>query len=103
QVADIQSSIKVKNYKCFGDDPQGFEVIKPINIIVGRNNSGKSALIDLIQQACGAKLQFRAEDSPASKRAAAVFTATVDTERAQAVFRLGTSGGPIPGDHWEAA
>lgn len=42
-------SIKVRNYKCFGVDPQGFEKIYPINIIIGKNNTGKSSLIDLIE------------------------------------------------------
>lgn len=44
-------SLKFKNYKCFGDEFQGFESILPINIIVGRNNSGKSSLLDLIKYA----------------------------------------------------
>jgi AAA15 family ATPase/GTPase len=45
----LKISIKAKNYKCFGDDQQGFEIIKPINLIIGRNNSGKSALLDLVK------------------------------------------------------
>ncbi len=45
----INYKIKIKNYKCFGEDVQGFDCICPINIIIGRNNSGKSSLIDLIQ------------------------------------------------------
>ncbi len=44
-------SIKFKNYKCFGEELQGFESILPINIIIGRNNSGKSSLLDLIKYA----------------------------------------------------
>ncbi len=45
----IDQSIKIKNYKCFvGDKPQGFEKIYPINIITGKNNSGKSSLVDMI-------------------------------------------------------
>jgi predicted ATPase len=42
-------SIKAKNLKCFGDEPQGFEAIKPFNVIIGRNNTGKTTLLDLVE------------------------------------------------------
>lgn len=42
-------SVKARNLKCFGVDEQGFEQIKSINLIIGRNNSGKSTLLDLIE------------------------------------------------------
>jgi predicted ATP-dependent endonuclease of OLD family len=41
-------SIKAANLKCFGDTPQGFEVIKSMNVIIGRNNTGKTTLLDTI-------------------------------------------------------
>lgn len=44
----IERSVKIRNYKCFKNEEQGFEKILPINIIIGKNNSGKSSLIDLI-------------------------------------------------------
>ena len=40
--------IKISNYKCF-DNPIGFDEIKPINVIIGKNNIGKSSLIDMIE------------------------------------------------------
>jgi AAA15 family ATPase/GTPase len=45
----ITDSIKIKNYKCFDSEGAGFEKIMPLNIIIGKNNSGKSSLIDLIR------------------------------------------------------
>ena len=41
-------SVKIRNYKCFGAEPYGYEKILPINLIIGRNNSGKSTLLDLV-------------------------------------------------------
>ena len=46
----IDISIKAKNYKCF-DDETGFEIIRRVNLIIGKNNVGKSALLDLVDAA----------------------------------------------------
>jgi hypothetical protein len=42
-------SIKASNLKCFGQTPQGFDVIRPVNIIIGRNNTGKTTLLDMLE------------------------------------------------------
>ncbi len=44
-------SLKTQHFKCFAAGATGFERIKPLNIIIGRNNSGKSTLLDLVDQA----------------------------------------------------
>lgn len=46
----MYTSIKVKNYKCFvkENDYQGFDIIRPINVIIGKNNSGKSKLLEAL-------------------------------------------------------
>ncbi len=54
----IDVSIKVRNYKCFGDEPGGFDRIAPINVIIGRNNSGKSALVDVLELCATKKSSF---------------------------------------------
>lgn len=50
-----ETALKIKDYKCFGDSFVGFEQIKPVNLLIGRNNSGKSSLIDLVEYACKPK------------------------------------------------
>ncbi len=45
-------SIKISGYQCFRDEPQGFEQVRTMNIIIGRNNSGKSSLLDMVGFAC---------------------------------------------------
>ena len=44
--------VAISNYKCFGPNPQGMFGIYPVNLLVGRNNSGKSTIIDLIGAFC---------------------------------------------------
>jgi recombinational DNA repair ATPase RecF len=43
------TSVKITNYKCFTGEAQGFEGLAKVNLIIGRNNSGKSSLLDLLQ------------------------------------------------------
>ena len=40
--------IKAANLKCFGNEQQGFDAIRPLNLIIGRNNTGKTALLDAV-------------------------------------------------------
>ena len=46
-------SIYFKGHSCFKKAWAGFDTIKPINVIIGRNNSGKSHLLDLVESLCG--------------------------------------------------
>lgn len=47
----MYTSIKIRDYKCFvkENDYQGFDEIKPINVIIGKNNSGKSKLLEALE------------------------------------------------------
>lgn len=43
-------SFKVKDYKCFASDEyQGFDQIRHINVLIGKNNSGKSKLLEALE------------------------------------------------------
>jgi putative ATP-dependent endonuclease of the OLD family len=46
-----ETSLKVRKYKSFGETLSGFDKILPVNLMVGRNNTGKSALLDIIDYA----------------------------------------------------
>lgn len=45
----IADSVKFRGYRCFQDEFSGFDEIKPINVIIGRNNTGKSHLLKLAE------------------------------------------------------
>lgn len=49
-------SIEFKGHRCFKKDWVRFDTIKPLNVIVGRNNSGKSQMLDLVEALCDIKL-----------------------------------------------
>ena len=52
-------SIHFKGHRCFKDEWAGFDAVKPLNVVIGRNNSGTSNLLDLIEAVCTNKLQGR--------------------------------------------
>ena len=50
--ARLISAFKFRGHSCFKNDWAGFDEVKPINVIIGRNNTGKSQLLDLVKSAC---------------------------------------------------
>lgn len=93
----IDSSIKVKNYKCFNSKGGGFEKILPINIIIGKNNSGKSSLIDLIKYLIDTNNDFLALGRDNIK-AEVVITQQITRKPITQAFSNSISGGGIPGN-----
>ena len=85
-------SIHFKGYSCFKKDWAGFDTIKPINVIIGRNNSGKSHLLDLVESLCG--------DKPFDRRWQYRCSGVLDHESLQGAFLADAGGGDLDGDHW---
>ena len=48
----IVESIYFKGHRCFNREWSGFATTAPVNVIIGRNNSGKSHLLDLVEVLC---------------------------------------------------
>lgn len=90
-------SLFAKNLKSFGPEIQGFEKIERINLIIGRNNSGKSALVDLVERT------ILSSAYPAShghkNSATCAFTHTYFTSEDAIFFPESHSGGAINGNH----
>lgn len=94
-------SAKIKHYKCFGEKEQGFDCIKPMNLIIGRNNSGKSSLLDLIQLLTEEKPKFEeVQYHQKLKQPPQIIIKTpCNEDELKAVFREHHSDEDI-GDHW---
>lgn len=86
-------SIKFAGYQCFKNEWSGFDVFKPISVIIGRNNSGKSQLLDLIELLLDKPLC----DNHFSMNC----SATLTEDFLKGVFNKAVSGGLVGGNHWE--
>ena len=96
--ADI--GLSLENYKSFGNGIFGFDRLATVNVIVGRNNSGKSALLDAIA------IATKPAEIPAhlhhGNEQAHIVSAPLLEGAVKSAFPEGTSGGPISGNHWQA-
>lgn len=91
---------KARNFKCFSDEPVGFDEIRQINVIVGRNNSGKSSMLDIIQHATSEKAAFSEVVQRGGGLPEIIATATLREEEIRKVFNEAMNGGPIQGNHF---
>jgi len=94
-------SLKLMNFKCFADEPQGFDKIKPFNIIIGRNNSGKSSILDAFPYLVSNKFNIPPELWHNQQPSQIIATAPMPEEVVRRVFGKNVSGGGIPSNHWQ--
>lgn len=96
-----QISAKIKHYKCFGEEEQGFDCIKPMNLIIGRNNSGKSSLLDLIKFLTDKKPKFQDIEFHQNHPPEIILKTPCTEKDLKRVFQENTSGGEIGMNHWD--
>ena len=87
-------SIHFKGHSCFKKEWAGFDTIKPINVIIGRNNSGKSHLLDLVEALCDGTLNDRGWQYRLSS--------VLDEESLRSEFLENHIDGALGGNHWQA-
>ena len=83
-------TVYFKGHLCFQKEWVGFDTIKPINVIIGRNNSGKSHLLDLVEALSQGELggrQYRCRG-------------VLDEASLRRGFDQSHSGGELGGNHW---
>lgn len=88
----IVDSIKFCRHRCFKNDWSGFDSIKPINVIIGRNNTGKSLLLDLVAALVEGKIKGRGWHYRC--------IGVLDEDSLKRVFPPNTSQGELGGNFW---
>lgn len=81
-----RTTIKLENYKSFDVPGAVISGFKPFNLIVGRNNSGKSALIDAIAIATGS-LNIRENNTRVHEDSCLVFGRNLTRPEVESNFR----------------
>jgi hypothetical protein len=83
-MAVVAEKVEFRNYRCFKAQWAGFSEIRPINVIIGRNNTGKSHLLDLVAALCRSTLKSRGWQLRMSGR--------LDEQTLKQTFQSGTTG-----------
>ncbi|MEJ5864679.1 ATP-binding protein [Pseudomonas farsensis] len=90
----IHTSFWVRDYRGFKQDGAGFLVIKPVNVIVGKNNIGKSSLIAAVDH----MFRERGVENEIGKNVE--FGEILTEAELQPHFSSNTAGGDLPNNHW---
>jgi len=93
--------IRILNYKCFGEEGAGFDGLRPFTVLIGRNNSGKSSLLDLLAFVTEPYDIDRFGHGAATPQI--LITTLLTEEQLRRYFPDTVSGGEIQGNHWQYA
>ena len=85
-------SVYFKGHLCFQKEWAGFDTIKPVNVIIGRNNSGKSHLLDLVEALSRGEIGGRGWQVRCR--------GVLDEVSLRGQFPENTRGGALVGNHW---
>lgn len=98
-------ALNIRGVKCFDESGSGFFNFAPITFVIGKNNSGKSTVLDVLQEC--EKTQGRMFEGPLSREDTSPYIEIEmqpDEATLKRVFLPSMSGGSIPGhSHWHYA
>lgn len=98
-------TMNICGVKCFDDAGSGFFKFSPITFIIGKNNSGKSTVMDVLQEC--ARKSNRMFEGPMVRLGHTPqiqIRMRPSVEKLKGVFPSNVSGGQIPGaSHWDYA
>ena len=78
--------IRFKNYKSFGDEWSILDSLSNINVLIGRNNAGKSSVLDIIESLTDANVFYNNSSRGASY--AVKLGHTITEENIMQVFHI---------------
>ncbi|WP_164897295.1 ATP-dependent nuclease [Pseudomonas alkylphenolica] len=84
----------VRDYRGFKKNGAGFEVVKFVNVIVGKNNIGKSSIIEAVQHV----FRDRGTNFPISESVVMMGCFTEEQLKSHFAYQMG--GGDLNGNHW---
>ena len=96
-------AIIARNYKCFSDTVL-FNELKRVNLIIGRNNSGKSSILDVLEMVCTNSYTYT-QDRVTWKNGETpeiAFKCKVSEEIVKRIFPRTKTGGIINGNHFDS-
>ena len=95
-------AFRFRNFKSLSEECSEWLEFKPITILVGRNNAGKSSVIDAIEVALGGKAAFKDQFNRTGKRATIEIRNALTEHNLRAVFPENVYSPDIPAEnHWE--
>lgn len=95
--------IQGMSIKCFDEGGSGFFHFSPISVVIGKNNAGKSTVVDLIDISInrGKGSLVTPSQSRTGHRSALEVITPLTEAVLKRTFSASTSGGLLSGNHWE--
>lgn len=93
---------RIENFKSLAE-PSDWLEFGQVTLIVGRNNSGKSAILDALSACLDRQVNFNPEWHRHGAQAYFHVRRGLSEDDLRAVLSINSSGGPIRGNHWEYA